>query len=102
MKYDVEFAKKLLGKSILIAVNVIDSNGEIESQQQMHGLIKSVSATEGILILLNGSFLGKQWQMPPDTSSIKIAEAGEYNLKATGEVIKNPDYICSWQVHRNE
>ncbi len=101
MKYDAEFAKKLLGKSILIGVNVIDSNGEVESQQQMHGLVKSVSAVDGILILLNGSFLGKEWQMPPDTSCIKVAEPGEYNLKASGEIIKNPDFLCNWEVHRN-
>ncbi len=101
MKYDIEFAKKLLGKSILIGVNVIDSNGEIESQQQMHGLVKSVSEADGILILLNGSFLGKEWQMPPDTSCIKVAEPGEYHLKATGETIKNPDFLCHWEVHQN-
>lgn len=102
MKFDKEFAKKLPGKSILIAVSVIDGKGKIESRQQMHGLVKSVSETDGIVILLNGSFSGQQWQMPPDTSCIKVAEPGEYNLKATGEVIKNPDFLCSWEVHRKD
>jgi len=101
MKFDAEFAKKLLGKSILIGVSVYDSDGKLDSQQQMHGLVKSASTTDGILILLNGSFLGQEWQMPPDTSCIKVAEPGEYDLKATGEKIKNPDFLCSWEVHRS-
>lgn len=101
MKFDKTFAKKLLGKSILIGVSVIDSEGNCESQQQMHGLVKSASETDGILILLNGCFLGNEWKMPPDTSCINVAEPGEYNLKATGEVIKNPDFLCTWEVHRS-
>ncbi len=98
MEFDKEFAKKLLGRSILIGVSVLNRDGAIESQQQMHGLVKSASETDGILILLNGSFEGHEWKMPPDTSCIKVAEPGEYNLKATGEKIKNPDYLCSWEV----
>jgi len=102
MVFDKEFAKKLPGKSILIGVSVLNSDGEIESREQMHGIIKSVSETDGILILLKGSFNGQEWKMPPDTSCIKVAEPGEYNLQATGEKIKNPDYLCSWEVHRSD
>jgi hypothetical protein len=102
MKFDTEFAKKLPGKSILIGVSVLNDKGEVESQEQMHGLIKSASGTDGIVILLNGSFKGHEWIMPPDTSCIKVADPGEYNLKATGESIKNPDFLCSWEVHRSD
>ncbi|MFV2060747.1 MAG: hypothetical protein ACC653_08675 [Gammaproteobacteria bacterium] len=98
MKFDKEFAKKLPGKSILIGISILNTKGEIESQEQMHGLIKYASETDGILILLNGSFKGHEWKMPPDTSCIKAAEPGEYNLTATGETIKNPDFLCSWEV----
>jgi len=101
MHFDKAFAKKLVGRSILIGVSVINSDGETESQEQMHGLVKSASETDGILILLNGSFKGNEWQMPPDTSCIKVAKPGEYYLKATGEKIKNPDFLCNWEVHRN-
>ena len=102
MKFDKEFAKKLTGRSILIGVSVLNSKGEIESREQMHGLVKSVSEVDGIVIILNGSFKGHEWKMPPDTSCIKAAEPGEYHLKATGETIKNPDFLCSWEVHRPE
>ncbi|MFV1983932.1 MAG: hypothetical protein ACC657_10375 [Thiohalomonadales bacterium] len=100
MTFDTEFAKKLPGRSILIGVNVLNSDGKVVSQEQLHGLIKSATKSDGILVLLNGSFLGKEWKMPPDTSCIKVADPGEYNLKATDEVIKNPDFMCSWEIHR--
>lgn len=99
MEFDPDKAKELIGKYILVGITYLDSNGELESQQQLHGTIKRASE-EGILIQLAGTCEGEEWNMPPDTSSITVAEPGEYNLRSTGEVVSNPNYLCTWEVHR--
>lgn len=100
MEFDPNKAKELIGKYILVGITYLDSNGELESQQQLHGSIKNASENEGILIQLSGAYEGENWNMPPDTGSISEAEPGEYNLKSTGEVVTNPDFLCTWEVHR--
>lgn len=99
MDFDPDKAKELIGKYILVGITYLDSTGELESQQQLHGTIKKASE-EGILIQLAGINEGEEWNMPPDTSSITEAKPGEYNLRSTGEVISNPNYLCTWEVHR--
>lgn len=100
MDFDQNKAKELIGKYILVGVTYLDSNGEIESQQQLHGVIKKAIKNEGILIQLKGAYEGEEWNMPPDTKSILEAKPGEYNLKSTGEVVSNPDFVCTWEVHK--
>jgi hypothetical protein len=99
MEFDKHKAKEILGKYILIGITYLDGNGELESQQQLHGTITSVDENEGILIVLGGKNEGEEWNMPPDTNCITTADPGEYKLRTTGEVVKNPDYLCTWEVH---
>ena len=100
MEFDPNKAKELIGKYILVGVTYLGSNGDLESQQQLHGIIIKASEDEGILLQLAGEYEGESWNMPPDTSSISVADPGEYNLKSTGEVVSNPDFLCRWEVHR--
>ncbi|RKZ76216.1 MAG: hypothetical protein DRR19_28795 [Candidatus Parabeggiatoa sp. nov. 1] len=99
MEFDKDKAKEILGKYILIGITYLDSSGELESQQQLHGIVKSATEDEGILIELEGNYKGDEWNMPPDTSCITTAEPGEYKLRSTDEVVVNPDYLCTWKVH---
>ena len=98
MSFDKKVAEDLLGKRILVGITYLDSNGEVESQQQLHGTVNKVSETEGILISLEGVHEGKEWNMPPNTSSIVKAQPGIYKLNVTNEEVTNPDYLCTWQV----
>ncbi|MET0027610.1 MAG: hypothetical protein ABW101_08225 [Candidatus Thiodiazotropha sp.] len=100
MEFDPKKAKELIGKYILVGITYLDSNGEIESQQQLHGSIKRATEDEGILIQLAGVYDGEEWNMPPVTSSITKAEPGEYKLRSTGEVVTDPNFLCKWEVHR--
>jgi len=36
--------------------------------------------------------------LPPDLRSLKPAPAGEYRLRATGEIVRDPDYLATWVV----
>ena len=102
MQFDSEKAKELLGKYILVGITYLDKDGKLESMQQLHGIIQSTDEQAGILIDLCGTREGEQWNMPPDTSGITKADPGVYSLRETGETVENPDYVCTWEVHRAE
>jgi hypothetical protein len=42
--FDAELGKKILGKSILVGITYLNSNGDLEFQQQLHGIVLSASS----------------------------------------------------------
>lgn len=102
MSFDTKLGQSLLGKKILVGITYFDSDGDVESQQQLHGIVESVSETDGILISLDGVHEGKKWNMPPNTSSIVQADPGIYKLSVTNEEVEDPDFTCTWEVHSDK
>ena len=102
MIFDQEKANEIKGKTILVGVTYLKQDGSVDYQQQLHGIIRDADVSEGIMIDLAGAYEGQQWNMPPDTSSISSAAPGIYSLRSTGESIENPDYLCTWEVHRQK
>ena len=45
---------------------------------------------------------GEVRQYPFDARSIQRAAAGEYQLRSTGEVIENPDFLMTWELSKGE
>jgi hypothetical protein len=41
---------------------------------------------------------GEEFSIPPDLSAIEIAAPGDYTLRSTNEVVRNPDYLASYSV----
>ena len=101
MQYDTNIANQIIDKYILIGISYIAPNGELESQQQLHGIVKSTSEADGMIVDLCGVYKGEKLCLPPDTSSITAAEPGTYKLSNTAEEIENPDYLCTYQVHKS-
>jgi hypothetical protein len=50
------------------------------------------------LLSLKGQRAGEQHNLPPDTRAIEIAAAGEYRLRATGELVIDPDYTAMFSI----
>jgi hypothetical protein len=88
-----------LGKYILVGVTYVDSAGQVEDSVQMHGVVESASK-DGIKISLKGERDGQSWIMPADLSAISPAQPGRYQLPETGEIIENPDFVCTWMVQK--
>ena len=88
-----------LGKYILVGVTYVDSAGQVEDSVQMHGVVESASK-DGIKLSLKGERLGQSWTMPADPSAISPAQPGRYQLPETGEIVENPDFICTWMVQK--
>ena len=98
-EFDDAAADIYLGKYVLVGVTYLDPAGQVEQSVQMHGVVESASQ-QGITISLKGERAGRTWTMPADPSAISPAQPGRYELPETGEVIDNPDFICTWMVQR--
>ena len=96
---DSTAAEIYLGKYILIGVTYVDAAGQVEDSVQMHGVVESASQS-GIKVSLKGERDGQSWIMPADLSAISPAQPGRYQLPETGEIIENPDFICTWMVQK--
>ncbi len=91
---DESKAKDYVGKTILLCVSYIDHEEKQTGQMQWYGVITEVSNTKGIVIALKND--STYCALPPDLSPLRPAKPGEYRLRATGEVITDPDFITTW------
>lgn len=83
---------ELLGKIMLVGITYYRPNGECAGQRQLWGTV--ISADETGVVLRQSS--GARFSLPPDLSSVEPAPPGEYRLRSTGEVVRDPDYLSTW------
>lgn len=93
-RLDESKATEYVGKSILMGVSYLDHMGVQTGQMQWYGVITEVSNANGIVVALKND--ATPCTLPPDLSALRPAEPGEYRLRATEEVITNPDFITTW------
>ena len=90
----IETYDELLGKTILAGLTYYSANNVFVEQKQVWG--KVIKADEsGLEIQQNDRNI---FGLPPDLTAIDCAAPGEYSLKSTGEVVKNPDYLVTYSV----
>ena len=94
--WDEDDAQGLIGATVLIGITRKLADGL--AQEQFHGRIKSVHETNGIVVALDGARTGEDYRLPADLASLTAARPGEYRLRSTGEVLVDPDFICTWTV----
>jgi hypothetical protein len=98
--FDLERAKNLINKTMLIGVSYYSHNGKFIERKQLHGKIVEADATKGFVIQLEGSRAGETFHLPPDLRLILDAPQGTYKVYPTGEEIVNPDYLSSWVINK--
>ena len=64
----------------------------------MQGMIVGADAQRGIEVALKGAGLGETYRLPPDLRPLRRAAPGEYRLPTTGEMVIDPDLLCTWSV----
>lgn len=94
-----ERARFALGKRVLVGLTFQSPAGELIEQRQFAGWLVSVDPTQGLELELRG---GSRYNLPPDVRSLEEAPPGEYRLRSTGEVERDPDYIYSSTVTRED
>jgi hypothetical protein len=101
LPFDLERAKGMINKRVLIGLTYYDHNGIFLEQKQMHGTIISVDEHRGLEISLEGSREGEIYMLPPDLRSFREVPPGEYHERSTGETIINPDFTTTWVVNKS-
>lgn len=89
-------AEKLVGKYVLIGLTYMTHEKTLQSHKQYHGVIKSVSQTDGVIVSLKGTNEGEELWLPPDYTNFQQAKPGSYKLNNTEEIIDHPDLTTTW------
>jgi hypothetical protein len=89
----------LVGQYALVGLTYLAVDGEtVTSQVQCHGKITKADE-HGITIACEGTtWRGQTATLPPDLRAFRPAGPGEYRLRSTGEVVKNPDLLITWTI----
>jgi hypothetical protein len=97
LAFTEEEASSFVGKRVLVGMTHCNLESVTVSQEQFHGTIDRINLKEGIVIKLNNS--NDERTLPPDISKLLAARSGQYRLRATGEVVEDPDYTVMWTVY---
>jgi hypothetical protein len=88
-------ASEILGKSVLVGLTVLSVDGFVRDVQQWHGVVVAIDA-EVVKVRCPS---GEMKTLPPSLEAFELAVPGEYTLGGTGEVVSNPDLICTCTIH---
>ena len=92
-QYDIDPARadEYVGKVILVGITHVDRDDTVVGQIQWHGIIEAVEPL--LQIRVSGS--DEVRTLPPQ---VENAVPGAYTLRATGEVVTDPDFLATWTV----
>jgi hypothetical protein len=98
-EWDEARAAWLVGKVALVGMTRFASDGQtVLAKQQYHGVIEACDREIGIRIACKGVGQIENVMLPPITTPFLDAKPGEYRLRSTGEIIRNPDVTVSWTI----
>jgi hypothetical protein len=94
--WDDRRAASLDGALVLVGITVDAPEGPRLSQ--FYGTVIEVDAVNGVTLRLEGSRSGEIYRLPPDLNAFATAPPGEYRLRATGEIVRDPDFTTQWTI----
>lgn len=97
--FDIHTGPELLGAHVLVGLTWVDRTGKTIKKGQFHGHVVCATASEGVVIVNSA---GEELTLPPDSRAFEHADPGEYRLRATGEVVIDPDYLTTWTIEPPE
>lgn len=87
-----ELVQMYVRKSLLVIITEYDERGDVVESLRAHGMLHDADAN-GITLQLSPGDGNRIISLPVGLESIKVAVRGTYELRATGEVIRDPDLI---------
>jgi hypothetical protein len=96
--WDEEFAQAMIGKMLLVGLTYHDP--ESDRVEQFHGEVVAVDARRGTELRLAGQRQGDVFRLSPDLRAISVATPGSYRPRATGEIVENPDFTATFDIHQ--
>jgi hypothetical protein len=97
LDFTPEQVASVIGKHLLVGLTHCSLDDQVVSIEQFHGIIDRVNLQEGLVLKLYGT--GEERSLPPDLSRLEKADPGQYRLKATGEVVADPDFTLMWTIY---
>ncbi len=91
--FDDTIAARLVGRTLLVGITEHDHLGALLGHRQIFGTVTLADRRRGICI--KNAKDGSDFWFPPDTRAIRDAKPGEYTHRASGEVIKDPDFFAA-------
>jgi len=85
----------LKGKTFLIGLTFLNKNGDLIEQFQTHGTVSELT-DDGLLRIKRND--GSIFQMPYNKDTIQQADKGEYRERTTGDIVKDPNFIMTWEI----
>jgi hypothetical protein len=99
-EFDDDAARALIGKYVLVGITDLEKDTDtVIGNRQMHGVIVSADERDGIVV--RNPQTREEFTLPPITNHFQEAAPGEYRLRVGGEVVSNPDLLCTWSVHHS-
>jgi|SRR6476661_6201771 len=95
--WDEGRARAMIGKTMLVGLTYLEPDGS--RIEQFHGQVVSADRSRGVELRLAGQRSGEIFRLPPDLSNVFAAAPGLYTLRATDEVVENPDFTATWEIH---
>lgn len=99
-QWDHVRANGMIGKTALVGISYWSADHTLLRTEQFQGEVIQVSPDGGIVLRLRSG--AGEFTLPPDLSSVETARPGEYHLKSSGEVVSNPDFLCTYDVYADE
>lgn len=96
--WNPKLAAELIGKRVLVGITDLAQDGTVLGKRQFHGDAIRADRRVGIALRLGGARAGEEIVLPPDTRSFQPAAPGEYRLRDSGEVVRNPDFLTTWSI----
>ncbi len=96
--WDPRLAVELVGKRVLVGVTDLAPDGSVLGRREFYGQAVRADWRAGIALRLEGARAGEELVLPPDTRAFHPAAPGEYRLRQTGEVVRNPDFLTTWSL----
>ena len=87
--------ESLVGKHILVGLTWVTEAGQVERHSQFHGRVKVATAQGVVVERADGR---RDFTLPPGAEFIKPAAPGHYRLRESGEVIEDPDLVCTMRM----
>lgn len=85
---------ELIGKVLLIGLSYYSPYGEFIEDKQLYGRV--TVACDSCITITQAN--GEEFSIPPDLSAIETAVRGDYTLRSTKEIVRNPDYLARYNV----
>jgi hypothetical protein len=87
-----------VGAVVLVGLTYLNGDLALDRQEQFYGQVESVDRNSGIRLNLSGRRGGETYDLPPHLEAFEPAPRGQYRLRSTGDVVTDPDLICSWTI----